>query len=261
MIQAQTQITADGAIVFDLVAVAQVGGSDQARSDQARFDPDWFEAQHWRAQGRAEDIGGGRGGAVCIDAPFGRCVLRHYRRGGMVARMLGDRYLWAGAERTRSFAEFRLLAELHGRGLHVPAPVAAGYRRQGAHYRADLITRRIEAATTLAELLAQNRCDANVSARVAAAIAEFHAAGAYHADLNAHNVLLTADAVWLVDFDRGELRTPARVRQLANLARLRRSLRKLGATREDEATFERDFWSPLMAAYERHFGELRHTSQ
>ena len=271
MIQAQLQITADGAIVFDPAVAAQAGGSDRARFDQARFDPDWFdpdwfdpdwfEAQHWRAQGRAEDIGGGRGGAVGIDAPFGRCVLRHYRRGGMVARMLGDRYLWAGAEHTRSFAEFRLLAELHGRGLHVPAPVAAGYRRRGAHYRADLITRRIEAATTLAELLAQNRCDANVSARVGAAVAEFHAAGAYHADLNAHNVLLTADAVWLVDFDRGGLRTPARVWQLANLARLRRSLRKLGATFDGEATFERGYWGPLMAAYELRFGELRRPSQ
>ncbi len=243
--QAQIQTTADGAIVFDTGVAAQ-----------GRFDPDWFDPAHWRAQGRSANVDGGRGGVIIIDAPFGHCVLRHYRRGGMVARLLGDRYLWTGAERTRSFAEFRLLADLHGRGLHVPAPVAARYRRDGVHYHADLITRRIEDATTLAGLLAQDRCSAEIAARVGAAIAEFHAAGAYHADLNAHNILLAADTVWLVDFDRGELRTPNRVWQLANLVRLRRSLCKLGAGGGDDAAFEHGWWTPLMAAYERRFGDL-----
>jgi 3-deoxy-D-manno-octulosonic acid kinase len=57
--------------------------------------------------------------------------------------------------------------------------------------------------------------------------------------------------VWLIDFDRGELRTPAREWQLANLARLRRSLLKLGAARDGESRFESTTWRPLMAAYER----------
>jgi len=63
--------------------------------------------------------------------------------------------------------------------------------------------------------------------------------------------LLDADTVWLIDFDRGELRTPARDWQQANLARLQRSLRKLGAARDGEAAFEHALWNPLMAAYER----------
>ncbi len=253
MIQAQIQTIADGAIVFDAGVAAQAGGRDQAR-----FNPDWFEAVHWRSQARAAELGGGRGGVTAIDAPFGRAVLRHYRRGGMAARIMGDRYLWTGADRTRSFAEFRMLVVLHDRGLSVPAPVAARYRRDGVHYRADLITRRIEDSATLAQLHADARCDMDVATRVGTSIAEFHAAGAYHADLNAHNVLLTADKVWLVDFDRGELRTPARAWQLANLARLRRSLCKLGAAGDDETIFERGWWTPLMAAYERRFGELEH---
>ena len=233
--QAQIQTTPDGAILFDGGAAAQ-----------AAFDPDMFESR----PDRAERVRGGRGGAQYIDAPFGRCVLRHYRRGGMVARVMGDRYLWTGAERTRGFAEFRLLAALRERKLPVPAPVAARYRRNGVHYRADLITRRIEGATTLAELLAQQKLDSAVAARVGTAIANFHAHGAYHADLNAHNVLLNDAAVWLVDFDRGELRTPARDWRLANLARLRRSLVKLGAARDGDVAFEYALWSPLIAAYE-----------
>ena len=261
MIQAQLQTTADGAIVFDPVAAAQADGSDSmrsgpVRSNPARFDPDWFEAGHWRALGRAENARGGRGGAIYLDAPFGRCVLRHYRRGGMVARLLGDRYLWTGAERTRGFAEFRLLAELHGRDLRVPTPVAARYRREGVHYRADLITRRIEGAVTLAELVVEDRCDAQVAVNVGATVAEFHAGGVCHADLNAHNVLLVGDQTWLVDFDRGQLRTPARAWQLANLMRLRRSLLKLGAARDGEAAFDRMIWNPLMAVYERRVGEV-----
>ena len=259
MIQAQLQPTPDGAILFDSAAVAQaVRGTHGAEAAQARvqdpvvFDPNWFEPVYWRARGQAEPAAGGRGGSSYIDGPpCGRCVLRHYRRGGMVARVMGDRYLWLGAERTRSFAEFRLLATLRARELRVPEPVAARYRRDGVHYRADLITRRIENATTLAELLKQQRADTDTAARTGAAIAQFHAVGVYHADLNAHNVLLAGGAVWLVDFDRGELRTPTRDWQLANLARLRRSLLKVGAASGGEAAFERTLWSPLMAAYER----------
>jgi 3-deoxy-D-manno-octulosonic acid kinase len=246
MILTQVQTTADGAIVFDTAVVTQAGGT-------AHFEPEWFEAAYWRAQG-AETTAGGRGGAVYVNPPFGSCVLRHYQRGGMVASVMGDRYLWTGAERTRSFAEFRLLADLHARDLRVPAPVAARYIRQGVHYRADLITRRIEGATTLAEVVARGGCRSDVAARVGAMVAEFHAAGVCHADLNAHNVLLVDDVVWLVDFDRGQMRTPARAWQLANLARLRRSLIKLGAASDGETAFDRQVWNPLMAAYEQRFG-------
>ncbi|HEY7872681.1 MAG TPA: 3-deoxy-D-manno-octulosonic acid kinase, partial [Rudaea sp.] len=166
-------------------------------------------------------------------------------------RILGDRYWWTQAERTRSFAEFRLLAVLRDEGLPVPQPIAARYRRSGAQYRADILTRRIENSVTLAELMVQNRLDAVVAARVGAEIARFQARGAYHADLNAHNILLTDTMVWLIDFDRGEMRSPARAWQLANLARLRRSLRKIGAARNGEAEFERGLWKPLLAAWEK----------
>jgi 3-deoxy-D-manno-octulosonic acid kinase len=258
MSQAQVQMTPDGAILFDAAIVAQATPAHAGveplhgrASGPAAFDANWFEPGYWRARGQAQAASAGRGGASYIDAPFGRCVLRHYRRGGMVARVMGDRYLWTGAERTRGFAEFRLLSILCERNLRVPVPVAARFRRKGAHYRADLITRRIEGATTLAELLAQQRVDAQAAALVGAALAGFHAQGAYHADLNAHNVLLAGATMWLIDFDRGELRTPARDWQQANLARLRRSLLKLGAARDGESQFENAMWRPLMAAYER----------
>jgi 3-deoxy-D-manno-octulosonic acid kinase len=245
-IETRLQTTDDGAILFDAGAVAQAGTT--------RFEPLWFDPEHWRARGEVVRLGAGRGSAARVPAPGGDWVLRHYHRGGMVARVLGDRYLWNGAERTRGFAEFRLLAELARRGLNVPLPVAARYRRTGVHYRADLVTRWIDGAQTLAERVRAESANTADAARVGACIAEFHAAGAHHADLNAHNILLDAQRVWLLDFDRGSLRTPARSWQLVTLARLRRSLLKLGAARDGEQRFDATFWGPLMAAYERALG-------
>jgi 3-deoxy-D-manno-octulosonic acid kinase len=245
-IEARLQATDDGAILFDAAAAAQAGSD--------RFDPAWFDPEHWRGRGPVARLGAGRGAAVRVAAGDGAWVLRHYHRGGMVARVLGDRYLWNGAERTRGFAEFRLLAELARRGLNVPMPVAARYRRSGAHYRADLITRYIDSAQTLAERVRAGSVDAADAARIGACIAEFHAVGAYHADLNAHNIMLEAQRVWVLDFDRGALRTTARSWQNANLARLHRSLLKLGAARQGERNFDAAFWCPLMSTYEHVLG-------
>lgn len=228
-----------GAILFDAGLAVQP-------------DDAWFDIQHWRAQGKTRSHArGGRGSAVFIDTPAGACVLRHYHRGGMVAPILGDRYLWNGRERTRSFAEFRLLADLHARALPVPAPVAARYLRRGVHYTADLITRRIEHAHTLAEMIAQPKLDAKLAARIGQLIARFHVAKVDHADLNAHNVLIAANGLWLVDFDRGRICKTRGDWQLGNLRRLRRSLLKLGACGGDEAQLDREIWTPLMCAYEQ----------
>ena len=243
MMQAQVQPTPDGAIVFDPDAAAQ-----------AAFDPDWFEPEYWHARAAAQAATGGRGSAMFVDAPFGSCALRHYRRGGMAARVFGDRYLWTGPERTRSFAEFRLLAEIARLGLPGPAPVAARYRKSGPFYRADLITRRIADARTLAECLAGGRLDAELAYETGALVARFHRAGIWHADLNAHNVLVTSSALHLIDFDRGRLRAPAEGWRLANLQRLHRSLVKLSRPGHEIDVFERDIWKPLLYGYERTFG-------
>lgn len=239
--QEQLREDADGAILFDAEASPQV-------------DADWFVPDHWRARGALRTQVGGRGGVQLIATPAGECVLRHYRRGGMVAKLMGDRYLWRGADATRCFAEFRLLAEIARLGLPGPAAVAARYRRHGLLYRADLITQRIADAQTLAECLAAGRVDAELARETGALVARFHRAGIWHADLNAHNVLVTERALYLIDFDRGRLRAPAEGWRLANLARLHRSLLKLGAAAQGEAAFRADLWTPLIEAYEATFG-------
>ncbi|GAB3791261.1 3-deoxy-D-manno-octulosonic acid kinase [Dyella agri] len=232
---------ADGAILFDATVSPQV-------------DADWFVPERWRERGALRSQVGGRGGVQLIATPAGECVLRHYRRGGMVAKLMGDRYLWRGADATRCFAEFRLLAEVARLGLPGPAPVAARYQRHGLFYRADLITRRIADVQTLAECLAAGKLDADMARETGSLVARFHRAGIWHADLNAHNVLVASSALYLIDFDRGRLRAPAEGWRLANLERLHRSLVKLGAAAQGEATFRAAIWTPLLDAYEATFG-------
>ncbi|MBN8921747.1 MAG: 3-deoxy-D-manno-octulosonic acid kinase [Rhodanobacter sp. 68-29] len=239
--QEQLREDADGAILFDAAASPQVGS-------------DWFVPDYWRGRGALRSQTGGRGGVQLIATPAGECVLRHYRRGGMVAALMGDRYLWRGADATRCFAEFRLLAEIARLGLPGPAPVAARYRRHGLFYRADLITRCVADAQTLAECLAAGRLDAELARATGALVARFHRAGIWHADLNAHNVLVTSTGLHLIDFDRGRLRAPAEGWRLANLQRLHRSLVKLGAGAQGEAAFRETIWTPLIEAYEATFG-------
>jgi 3-deoxy-D-manno-octulosonic acid kinase len=249
MIESKRQQTDDGAILFDTAVLAPANADG--------FDAAWFDVAHWRRQQRATDVRGGRGSVSFVDAPFGASVLRHYRRGGLIARALNDVYFWSGENRTRAFAEFRLLAALRDANLPVPAPVAARYERNGLIYRADLLTRRIDNAVTFAESLQTGKADGDIAQRIGDTLARFHAAGACHADLNAHNILITADEIWLVDFDRGILRTPEATWRRANVARLHRSCMKVlrankGApAKADE--FEKNIWTPLLRAYEQRF--------
>jgi len=238
MMQERIHRDAEGAILFDATVSPQVGH-------------EWFAPEYWRERGALHVQSGGRGGVAMIEAPPGACVLRHYRRGGLVARLMGDRYLWQGADRTRPFREFLLLAEIARLGLPGPQVVAARYCREGLFYRADLITRRIADARTVADCLAAGRLDRALAEAVGALVARFHQAGIWHADLNAHNVLVTPDGLYLIDFDRGERRLPAASWQQSNLQRLRRSLLKLGAAGQGEAAFDDGIWQPLLHRYGR----------
>lgn len=223
---------AEGAILCDATVSAQVGA-------------DWFVPEYWDKQGCLRVQAGGRGGVAVVATPAGNAVLRHYRRGGMVATLMGDRYFWTGASRSRPFAEFRLLAEIMRLGLPGPSPMAARYRRHGLVYTADLLTRHIADARTLAQCSMAGQLDAGLARQVGALIGRFHRVGIWHADLNAHNVLVTPAGLYLIDFDRGRRRVPNVVWQQSNLQRLRRSLLKVGAASVDQPTFERNIWQAL----------------
>lgn len=227
-----------GAVVFDPARLPRAG--------QDLFDPAAYRPP-------PQPVGaGGRGAAWFVHGPFGEGVLRHYRRGGVVARLVSDRYLYLGERRVRSFHEFRLLARLRELGLPVPAPLAAACWRAGPWYRAALLVERIPGTASLAQRLAAG-VDAPDWEGVGRLLARFHRAGVRHADLNAHNILVDAHGRhYLIDFDRGRLRRPEPHWRESNLARLWRSLRKLrGAI--DEAQLAQRF-ERLRQAYAAAFG-------
>jgi 3-deoxy-D-manno-octulosonic acid kinase len=209
-----------------------------------------FEPAYWACRGKLAEAAAGRGSAWFISTAPQEWVLRHYRRGGFIARLSTDRYAWQGEQRVRAFAEWRILGELARRGLPVPRPVAARYQRSGLLYRCDLITERIPDARPLSALLASAPVAEHTWQEVGAAVARLHAAGADHADLNAHNILVNSSgAVSVIDFDRGRLRSPGAWVH-GNLARLRRSLakvtRRLPADRYSAAA-----WHWVLAGYAR----------
>ncbi len=188
----------------------------------------WFDLNFQRQHGRMTTFAQGRGATYYFPNRDDGYVLRHYRRGGAMASWLDDRYLWTGLERTRAFREWRLLATLWQRNFPVPCPIVARVVRCGVCYRADLITRTIKNSHTLATLLMRSPLSFEQWRKIGHTIRGFHDAGVYHADLNAHNILVDSlDEVFMIDFDKGAMRTATMRWKQSNLQRLHRSLLKL----------------------------------
>jgi 3-deoxy-D-manno-octulosonic acid kinase len=218
----------------------------------SNFSPSFFEPEYWRSHDAIEGSALGRGTTWFIRSGDSRFVLRHYRRGGLMAKISTDAYLWQGEGETRSFAEWYLTYHLYRAGLPVPAPIAARYRRHGLFYRADLITQRIEDSEPLAARLAKGPISLTQWIAIGRCIRRFHDAGVHHADLNAHNILLTPEQVYLIDFDRGTLRKRGWWAD-DNLVRLYRSLEKVTLLTAPDSFTDQD-WHSLLAGYRESAG-------
>ena len=190
----------------------------------------------------------GRGIAWVILFEGTQYVLRHYRRGGLIEKLLRDKYIWSGLESTRPWREWRLLRKMVDMNLPVPQPVAARVIRHGLFYRADLITKRLLNTQSLAERLIEDSLDDDLWLSIGQTIQRFHQAGVNHSDMNAHNILLDDDSqVYLIDFDRCGIE-PQGPWLEANMNRLLRSLRKL-AMEEVSFCFREENWLTLMLGY------------
>ena len=190
----------------------------------------------------------GRGEAIFFTTAEGEFVLRHYRRGGLPAKILDDRYLGASLDGSRAWREWRLLDELYRDGLPVPQPIAARVVKQGLFYRADLVTRKLD-AQPLADILLRESIDLELWHRLGETIATFHRHHIYHADLNARNIMLAGDGhFYLIDFDRGARRATAGGWQRSNLDRLRRSFDKFYKNNQN-FNFAESEWQQLLRGY------------
>jgi len=200
------------------------------RTDLADVLGPWLLAPVLERPAGAESIASGRGSAYRAQLRGGvRAVVRPYRRGGWLARVVRETYLgW----RPRPLRELIATVEARRRGV-AAVEVLAARVEGGLAYRGALVTAEVADAMPLIDAL-RGATDAGARAALArsagSVVAAMHAAGVVHPDLNLTNLLARAGAVVaVVDLDRAGLVTPplgapARRR---SLRRLRRSLRKL----------------------------------
>ena len=211
------------------------------------FDPAW-----WQQHGTCRSHSGGRGQVHFVANTQGRFVLRHYHRGGLVARLNSDLFLAQPLPQTRAMAEFALLNQLRAQGLPVPNACAARHTRVGIWYRADILVEQIPDATDVAALLHQQRALATDEWHaLGRAVRQLHEAQVCHADLNCHNLMLdTRGKAWIVDFDKCAFRAGEHWKY-ANLNRLLRSLRKELRLDAGFGWSEGD-WAHFMSGYRMH---------
>lgn len=199
---------------------------------------------------------GGRGQAWFVELGGISAVYRKYMRGGLIARINRQTYISLSHESTRSIKEWRLLQWMFKQGLPVPRPVAASSCRfpfsYSPFYQAQILVERLPYVETLDHILSQQVLEDKVWQAIGQSIRRFHNAGIYHADLNANNILLNAAfTVYLIDFDKGELRDDQQENALwkqENLQRLKRSLNKQQSIHQ-QYHFTEDNWQVLLAAY------------
>lgn len=213
------------------------------------FSATCFDAAYWQQRDAVLGQSRGRGITWFVQGSVMPLVLRHYWRGGLMGKLLGDRFFYCGLKRTRCRREYALLTYLADAGLPVPRAVGARVVRRGLCYRADLLLERIPEARDLVCLLRERPLTAEEWARVGGVIRQLHDVGAWHSDLNSHNLMLDAQGkVWVIDFDKCDIRGPGPWQQQM-LDRLLRSLRKELICNVPFYWQESD-WPALLAGYQ-----------
>ena len=216
------------------------------------IDENIFETDFWKMDKEAQPQSMGRGTVYFVKIQSQPCVLRHYNRGGLVAKLILDKYLWMGEHNTRSFKEWRLLNDMVKKRLPVPAPVAARYVRNGIYYKADIITREIPDIESLSDKLLGNSMTEQLWENIGECIAKFHNHGVFHMDLNVENIQIDQNnQVLLLDFDKGKVSESSRRLSDLNLIRLRRSIAKV--TQLKQLAFPSSGWDKCITKYKGKF--------
>ncbi len=185
-----------------------------------------FDPSYWQAKQKVTGSANGRGTTWFVDLEHLEVALRHYRRGGMLGKLVQDSYLFSGWESTRSFQEFRLLNIMKDAGLHVPRPIAARAVKRGPFYTADLLSEKIPKSRDLVSILQEAPLPAEIYQKIGREIRKMHDLQVNHTDLNIHNILIDDDdKIWLIDFDKC-YQQPGDEWKTSNLARLKRSFEK-----------------------------------
>ncbi|GAA6185019.1 3-deoxy-D-manno-octulosonic acid kinase [Aliiglaciecola sp. NS0011-25] len=212
---------------------------------------DYFSPIFWQQKNAIIGSAVGRGTTHFIQTEQHELVLRHYRRGGLIGKLLSDQYLYLGLESTRAFREYNLLAKMNAMGLPAPTPVAYRIIKKCIYYQADLLTVKIANAQDIHHVLQNRALSEQEWKNIGETIAQFHQQQIYHHDLNIHNIMLDdAGKIWLIDFDKCAEKAGESWKQ-SNLERLLRSLNK-ETNKIDNYNFQQSDWLFLQAGYKNH---------
>ncbi len=223
-----------------------VARTDAATRLRAAIQNDGTLFAHARSRSDRRTLGSGRGPLALIPANGEEWVVRHARRGGAIAPLLGDHYLSVGVP--RPIRELRVSWAARNAGIATPEVVAAAvYPVRPRLYRGDVVTRLVTGAADLARIVfgrssldadeeptGEDRIDIDPALAARAAGAAIRAAierGLVHPDLNLKNVLIRKGAdgleAWILDLDGCRLAPPVpERRRLAMLERFERSWHK-----------------------------------
>lgn len=238
------------------------------------FTPEMLNPHYWQSQNSVTGTAQGRGTTWFVrylpkpnntkeekgnEKKTQHWVLRHYYRGGLIGKLIHDSYLFNGIESSRAMREYRLLKQMQQWQLPAPQPVACRVIRHGLFdlcYRADLLSSRIEYAQDLVAILSQKSISDDLWIKIGSTIRRFHDHHIYHHDLNSHNILINEQqAVYLIDFDRGEVRQPNEHTNSAswkesNISRLHRSFLK-ESHQLVTFNFTESNWQMLLSGYSK----------
>lgn len=207
-----------------------------------------FDADFWQSKNMIVGQAQGRGTTWFIQLEATQAALRHYRRGGLLGKLINDHYLYLGDKRVRSFQEFGLLQTLIDNKVNVPRPIAARVVRKGLAYQADLLSEKIPNASDLVDCLTKSVLDKNTYQNIGSEIRKMHDAQVNHTDLNIHNILVDVeDQIWLIDFDKC-FQKKGDAWKKSNLERLKRSFIKEQAKRG--IRWRKSDWIELMRGYD-----------
>lgn len=222
-----------------------------AKAVQSKLKPEHFDPAYLKQQASSSSQSNGRAKVWFFDiTDTDQAVLRHYHRGGMIAKIAGDRFLWKGINATRAVNEYRLCEMMFAEGLPVPEPLGARVQRHGIFYTCDLITRLHPHSRTLAQIISDTTLKEDLWYETGKTIRQVHQFNVWHSDLNANNILIDNEGqVKLIDFDRCKRRSGEHWKQ-QNLERLRRSLDKLLRLKQIQY-FDDSVWQQLLNGYSR----------
>lgn len=222
------------------------GGAATARRDVAAAVRQALAASGtlygWAAAQPGRRVFVGRGEAYGVTLGGVPAVVRHARHGGLLAPLLGDRFVGT----PRFHREAALARRLLEGGVRTPAVLAGVRYRAGPAHRADVATAQA-AGADLVELFYGERPPAG-PARAAALeaighlVRRLHDLGYVHPDLQLRNLLVVPGAgreggAWLLDVDTCRpMRADSDAERARNLERFYRSWAKWNALRGPRLT-------------------------